>query len=122
MVTLCLLGFGLWHVAFMGGDPSKQRTSQYAEKWKEDPNDERWKGRKFEWFFTEKEEDIKLSSLPRPSFLPPEFWEAFYEKGVFIALFQAATLIGVFIVIFLFAPYVLNAILGKVLGVAPPSS
>lgn len=42
----------------------------------EDPNDERWKGRKFEWFFTEKEEDIKLSSLPRPSFLPPEFWEA----------------------------------------------
>ena len=24
---------------------------------KQDPNDEKWKGRKFEWFFTESDED-----------------------------------------------------------------
>ncbi|CAK9047483.1 unnamed protein product [Durusdinium trenchii] len=103
----------------MGGDPAKQRTSQYAEKWKEDPNDPRWKGRKFEWFFTEQKEDIKLSSLPRPSFLPPEFWEAFYEKGVFIAVFQTITLLSGFVVIFLFAPYFINGILSSLLGIGP---
>ncbi|CAJ1329055.1 unnamed protein product [Effrenium voratum] len=106
-------------VAFMGGDPGTQRTSTYSERWKEDPNDPRWKGRKFEWFFTEKDEDLKLSSLPRPGFLPPEFWEAFYEKGIFIAVFQGATLIGGFIVIFQFAPYVINGILSSILGIGP---
>eukprot|EP00439_Symbiodinium_sp_Y106_P044557 s416_g5.t1 len=67
-------------------------------------------------------QDIKLSSLPRPGFLPPEFWEAFYEKGVFIAVFQAATLIGGFILIFQFAPYAINQVLYALTGTGPPPS
>eukprot|EP00971_Amphidinium_carterae_P000086 1881-Amphidinium_carterae.1 len=48
-----------------------------------DPDDlDRWRGRKIEWFFTEGEEDLKLSDLPRPAILPPEFWDWFYGTGV----------------------------------------
>lgn len=81
--------------------------------------DPRWKGRKFDWFFTSTDEDIKLSSLPRPSFLPPEFWEVFYEKGVFIALVQGVVLIGGLYLVFLYLPFLLNGILLAVVPKAP---
>ncbi|CAE7569886.1 unnamed protein product [Symbiodinium sp. CCMP2592] len=117
-----LLSVALSSLAFLGGNPGQGRSGDSSDAWKQDPNDEKWKGRKFEWFFTESDEDIKLSSLPRPGFLPPEFWEAFYEKGVFIAVFQAATLIGGFILIFQFAPYAINQVLYALTGTGPPPS
>mmetsp|Transcript_70580 Transcript_70580/g.132072 ORF Transcript_70580/g.132072 Transcript_70580/m.132072 type:complete len:158 (-) Transcript_70580:46-519(-) len=82
---------------------------------------ERWKGRKIEWFFTEGEEDIKLSDLPRPAILPPAFWDWFYETGMYFAVFQAVTTAIGLVTIFLFAPYVVSKLLNAVLGVPMPS-
>mmetsp|Transcript_51012 Transcript_51012/g.150361 ORF Transcript_51012/g.150361 Transcript_51012/m.150361 type:complete len:169 (+) Transcript_51012:67-573(+) len=80
--------------------------------------------RQFEWFFTSGEyadKDIKLKDLPRPSFLPEEFWDFFYEKGYFLVLFQAIFGGLAFIAIFKFAPFFLNAIILSAIGKSPPA-
>mmetsp|Transcript_96729 Transcript_96729/g.273267 ORF Transcript_96729/g.273267 Transcript_96729/m.273267 type:complete len:177 (+) Transcript_96729:41-571(+) len=82
-------------------------------------DDARWKNRKFDWAFTQTDEDSKLSDLPRPAFLPEWFWEWFYEKGVFIAVAQGALLIGGLAVFFTFLPYVLNDAIRGLVSVAP---
>mmetsp|Transcript_124852 Transcript_124852/g.364646 ORF Transcript_124852/g.364646 Transcript_124852/m.364646 type:complete len:168 (+) Transcript_124852:21-524(+) len=86
------------------------------DSWKKDPFDERWKGRKFDWFFTQQDDDIKLESLPRPGFLPPEFWEVFYERGVFLAIIQGALLVGGLIAIFQYLPMILNGLILSLAG------
>mmetsp|Transcript_58891 Transcript_58891/g.137606 ORF Transcript_58891/g.137606 Transcript_58891/m.137606 type:complete len:156 (+) Transcript_58891:56-523(+) len=87
-----------------------------------DPDDlDRWRGRKIEWFFTEGEEDLKLSDLPRPAILPPEFWDWFYGTGMYFAVFQAITSGIGLVAIFLYAPIVVSKVLNAVLGVPMPS-
>eukprot|EP00929_Paragymnodinium_shiwhaense_P096586 TRINITY_DN58221_c0_g1_i1.p1 TRINITY_DN58221_c0_g1~~TRINITY_DN58221_c0_g1_i1.p1 ORF type:complete len:227 (+),score=55.71 TRINITY_DN58221_c0_g1_i1:109-789(+) len=76
-----------------------------------DDDEARWANRKFDWAFTQSDEDAKLSDLPRPGILPPAFWNWFYEGGVYIALFQGVTLIGGMYLIFFYFPILLNGFL-----------
>merc|ERR1712008_462571 len=66
-------------IAFMGPRANPVRP-QVAVKYfeSEDPYDERYKNRKFDWAFTQTDEDFKVV---RPDWCPPAFWEWFYEKG-----------------------------------------
>mmetsp|Transcript_9863 Transcript_9863/g.25549 ORF Transcript_9863/g.25549 Transcript_9863/m.25549 type:complete len:174 (-) Transcript_9863:100-621(-) len=67
-------------------------------------------------------EDIRLKDMPRPSFLPPSFWEIWYDKGVFIAVFQSLGLVGAFAAIFLFTPMFLNPLILSITKLLTPTS
>lgn len=115
-------------VSFLGSDPGKQgppkEKSAETDFRNMDPLDPRFKNRKFEWFFTESDEDVKLADLPRPSFLPPSFWEWFYEKGIAFALFQSVGASIAFAAIFVVVPPLLDGILVLITGrstVPPPT-
>eukprot|EP00443_Scrippsiella_acuminata_P080246 CAMPEP_0115533966 /NCGR_PEP_ID=MMETSP0271-20121206/86412_1 /TAXON_ID=71861 /ORGANISM="Scrippsiella trochoidea, Strain CCMP3099" /LENGTH=178 /DNA_ID=CAMNT_0002966401 /DNA_START=1 /DNA_END=537 /DNA_ORIENTATION=- len=96
--------------------PNPPSDDDPNEAWRKDPMDPRWKGRQFDSAFTETAEDIKLSDLPRPGFLPPEFWDAFYEKGYFLVLAQAVIGGVVFFAIFNYLPFVLNGAILAFIG------
>merc|ERR1711920_404009 len=100
-------------------------------EWKKNPNDPRWekedKG-SFDWWFTQgeyKDKDLKLADLPRPGGeAMKDFWYAFYDQGIYIAIIQGAGLIIGLYLLFNFAPFFLNGLLNAVFKVpikeAPP--
>mmetsp|Transcript_103262 Transcript_103262/g.205252 ORF Transcript_103262/g.205252 Transcript_103262/m.205252 type:complete len:145 (+) Transcript_103262:105-539(+) len=80
----------------------------------EDPYDERYKNRKFDWFFTSGEFEDEDFKVVRPDWMPPWFFEWFFEQGVYLAVFQGLGLIVGIVLIFKFFPFFANfIILGK---------